>query len=35
MIDYLEDLLEEEGAVELTGRPLFPVGRRTVPLWEE
>ena len=35
MIDYLEDLLEEEGAVELTGRPLFPVGRRTAPLWEE
>lgn len=35
MIDYLEDLLEEEGAVELTGRPLLPVGRRTVPLWEE
>ena len=35
MIDYLEDLLEEKGAVELTGRPLLPVGRRKVPLWEE
>ncbi|MBR5791661.1 MAG: hypothetical protein IKY34_00935 [Ruminiclostridium sp.] len=35
MIDYLEDLLEEEGAVELTGRPLLPVGRRTASLWEE
>ena len=35
MIDYLEDLLEEEAAVELTGRPLVPVGRRKVPLWEE
>ncbi len=35
MIDYLEDLLEEETAVELTGALLAPVGRRTVPLWEE
>ena len=35
MIDYLEDLLEEEAAVELTGRPLVPVGRRKIPLWEE
>lgn len=35
MIDYLEDLLEEEGAVELAGRPLLPVGRRKGPLWEE
>ena len=35
MIDYLEDLLEEETAVELTGRPLVPVGRRKIPLREE
>lgn len=35
MIDYLEDLLEEETAVELTGRPLVPVGRRKVPFREE
>ena len=35
MIDYLEDLLEEETAVELTGALLAPVGRRTLPLWEE
>ena len=35
MIDYLEDLLEEEAAVELTGRPLVPVGRRKVPFREE
>ena len=35
MIDYLEDLLEEETVVELTGRPLLPVGRRTVPFREE
>ena len=35
MIDYLEDLLEEDLAVELTGDPLTPVGRRKVPLFEE
>lgn len=35
MIDYLEDLVGEETAVELTGRPLATVGRRKVPLWEE
>ena len=35
MIDYLEDLLEEETAVELTGALLAPVGRRTLPFWEE
>ena len=35
MIDYLEDLLEEEAAVELTGQPLVPVGKRKVSRWEE
>ena len=35
MIDYLEDLLEEEAAVELTGRHLVPVGRKKDPSWEE
>lgn len=35
MIDYLEDLLEEETAVELTGALLAPVGRRRIPVPEE
>lgn len=35
MIDYLEDLLEEEAAVELNGVLLTPVGRRKVPPWQE
>ncbi|MBR5534528.1 MAG: hypothetical protein IKU62_06750 [Ruminiclostridium sp.] len=35
MIDYLEELLEEEGAVDLTGRPLVPVGRRKDLPWED
>lgn len=30
MIDYLEELLEEEAAVDLEGRPLVTVGRKRV-----
>ncbi|MBP3318614.1 MAG: hypothetical protein J6K94_01285 [Ruminiclostridium sp.] len=35
MIDYLEDLLEEETAVELPGDLVVPGGPRSGPSWEE
>lgn len=34
MIDYLEELLEEEAAVDLAGRPLVTMGRKK-RVWQE